>query len=727
MRLLLSTALAFSIVLGCATSPKVVMPPAPKNLPPEFEITERRSPDQMDVLLLDLERQSKDKPTKWWSRYRRAQLWQKDQPQISCGLYSLLSEESEFPLRKMAALRAYQVCEKLSPAVTEVAGLSSSDPEPWMKDLVLDIELDHARLQKNSAREMELLIEKSKLNLPRELKVDYTKEALAIATHLKKSDLVNEYTERLHKLAPRLKPNPDRSDFLEVAYDFRRIRNFPAARKYYFKVITSKRFPAVDKIKALKGVRATYKIERNDKKYLEATKKLAKYTQALFAKKKSQTHTRLYVDAYLLWARTLWTKDQIKGSQQVLKTLAKTVQGRHSLMEAYWIRGRMLEEKQDFANALWWFNKALKEPKTDAELFEKLQWLKAWNLRKIKSFDAAVDQYKELIATTESDFNRYRYMFWLGRTYKDMNQWELSKVVLTQLQSEDPIGYYGIVARRELDQPLSVLSPNAIDGPRTPASLHTLPSPLNEMPDSQFIAWLTAVNEDEVARSYLDEIASGYRKVDPQDAKVWESLFKHYALSGNYLGLFYQLGQMPAAERQQLLVQHPEIVFPTPFDGYVNAAANKYGISAEFIYAIMRQESAFNPRARSPMDAFGLMQLLPEVAAQSAKGTDVEFTQAEDLYIPAVNIPLGSRFLRQLWDKYNGQFIPAVASYNASEDAIAGWLKTRYRGDSLEFIEDIPYEETKSYVKLVMRNMIFYKMQSAQNQSIQFPEWALEL
>jgi soluble lytic murein transglycosylase len=101
--------------------------------------------------------------------------------------------------------------------------------------------------------------------------------------------------------------------------------------------------------------------------------------------------------------------------------------------------------------------------------------------------------------------------------------------------------------------------------------------------------------------------------------------------------------------------------------------------------------------------------------------------QAEDLYTPHINIPIGSAYLRELWDKYNGELIPAVASYNASEKAIMNWLKNRYHGDSLNFIEDIPYEETRLYVKLVLRNLITYQMIISTEDKYYFPDWILRI
>nr|HMN70223.1 lytic transglycosylase domain-containing protein [Bdellovibrionales bacterium] len=159
----------------------------------------------------------------------------------------------------------------------------------------------------------------------------------------------------------------------------------------------------------------------------------------------------------------------------------------------------------------------------------------------------------------------------------------------------------------------------------------------------------------------------------------------------------------------------------------VKLAGLDFNVAEELIYAIMRQESAFDPLARSPADAFGLMQILPEVASDIHKTSKVPYAEMEDLYQPNVNISMGAAHLRDLMKRHKGRFILAVAAYNASENAIRGWMKNRFRGDSLEFIEEIPYEETRTYVRLVMRNMIFYSLLNSKSASIEFPAWVLAL
>jgi soluble lytic murein transglycosylase len=77
--------------------------------------------------------------------------------------------------------------------------------------------------------------------------------------------------------------------------------------------------------------------------------------------------------------------------------------------------------------------------------------------------------------------------------------------------------------------------------------------------------------------------------------------------------------------------------------------------------------------------------------------------------------------------KYNDQYILAVSGYNANDSAIRGWIKTRFREDPLEFIEEVPYEETRAYIKLTMRNYVFYRRLLDHNESLPFPEELLKL
>ena len=103
------------------------------------------------------------------------------------------------------------------------------------------------------------------------------------------------------------------------------------------------------------------------------------------------------------------------------------------------------------------------------------------------------------------------------------------------------------------------------------------------------------------------------------------------------------------------------------------------------------------------------MQITPENASRLSKAVNIVYNSPTDLFSPKVNFLMGSALLKRLQEKFNDKFIFYVAAYNASKKSVERWAEERYNGDSLQFIELIPYNETKNYVKLVLRNYINYK------------------
>ncbi len=135
----------------------------------------------------------------------------------------------------------------------------------------------------------------------------------------------------------------------------------------------------------------------------------------------------------------------------------------------------------------------------------------------------------------------------------------------------------------------------------------------------------------------------------------------------------------------------------------------------------MKQESAFNEKTRSHADAMGLMQVIPRLAKQLSKKFDIAYTQPDDLYNPLINIQLGSYELMEQVKKQSGQLTYVAAAYNAGPNALSGWLKNRKRNDIIEFIEEIPYDETRTYVKVIARNKLFYDRISKKDEEQPFP------
>ena len=149
-----------------------------------------------------------------------------------------------------------------------------------------------------------------------------------------------------------------------------------------------------------------------------------------------------------------------------------------------------------------------------------------------------------------------------------------------------------------------------------------------------------------------------------------------------------------------------EALYPRPYKSVVDLAARQYGTDPNFVWAIMRQESAFKPEARSYVGAAGLMQFMPATAKEEAKRAGLA---AYDLYNPNDSIRLGASHLATLSKSFSRpEYV--MAAYNAGGGNTRKWLKNG--GDKMDlarWIENIPFTETCGYVQRVSANLEIYR------------------
>jgi soluble lytic murein transglycosylase len=152
-----------------------------------------------------------------------------------------------------------------------------------------------------------------------------------------------------------------------------------------------------------------------------------------------------------------------------------------------------------------------------------------------------------------------------------------------------------------------------------------------------------------------------------------------------------------------------EALFPKPYWTDLKRSASANGLDPYLVASLIRQESEFNPNAVSRANAVGLMQLLPKTGKAVAKEVKLKRYNATELYTPAVNLQLGTRYFRGMVDRFGGSFEYALAAYNAGSDRVQEWLgQGKYR-DPQEFVESIPFTETREYVQAIMRNAGVYR------------------
>lgn len=637
-----------------------------------------------------------------------------------CTSLKTLSEENDFPLRSYAQIKFEMLC--LSSSQPSAPTTSIDEPD-WRKSILEDSAAKTPNLEDDiKLEELNLLLAQNHFQKEAALK-----DLIRLNEKLGRSEPVARWQKQLDEVSPRFKTSPEASDFLKIAFDYKESMNYPQALVYFKKSFQSSVFSAEKKWDILKNIKLTYKLMQNTSATLNASEKWLKWTRAQFKKYRQSTFWKdRYFETGLLHARSLWTEEKKNQALGLLKSLIQEAPSPSAHSEILFILGKIHEQDKDNNKAIDLFESAL-VLNPEKNLKEKILSSKAWLHYKMQNWDSATSGFSELAALNRNSstqpWNEFKALFWQARAM-NKKQPGSGNAILEKLAGEDVLGYYGLMASRDLKLALKKITP--------PAEKSVLMS-LTELGMNPDLAlafdWAQGLHEtailDSLLKKFEESIKSELTKTQPAD-NLWLEYLKLQALSGKYLSLFAKINQSTKEQKVNLLSTHPELIFPVYQPEQVKLWAQNYRYSVSLIFSIIRQESAFNPLAKSSADALGLMQLLPSVARKQSAQAGLNFKESSQLYDPEFNIKLGAHELERLLIDWDQQYIPAITSYNASASAVKSWIKNRYRQDPVEFIEDIPYEETKSYVKLVLRNYFFYE-RILSSQDVFFDERMLKL
>lgn len=150
-----------------------------------------------------------------------------------------------------------------------------------------------------------------------------------------------------------------------------------------------------------------------------------------------------------------------------------------------------------------------------------------------------------------------------------------------------------------------------------------------------------------------------------------------------------------------------KIIYKKDYSEYISKYAKVYGVEENLIYAIIRAESNFNANAISHQNAQGLMQLMFSTAKDVASKIEINLTE-ENILDPEININIGTKYISTLIDKYNCIEV-ALAAYNAGSGNVDKWIKNGIIKADGSDIENVPFKETNTYIRKIMRDYEIYK------------------
>jgi soluble lytic murein transglycosylase len=330
----------------------------------------------------------------------------------------------------------------------------------------------------------------------------------------------------------------------------------------------------------------------------------------------------------------------------------------------------------------------------------------------------AFDLLRKHIEQYPSSTDVNNALYFLGRLEERKNQLSVARACYNEVISRFPNTYFAMVARTRLKDPgMKAASPD-------PSILDFLRSvgwqPRPEFPS--FTPGPTA--QKRIDRSNLldlaglDDLAEGELKFGARNDGEQENVYAYYlarlatqrnspdqavrfikAYSPDYL--YMPLDQAPTA--------FWKLAFPMPFRKSIDRYSRNQSLDPFLISALIRQESEFNVHVISPSNAYGLMQVLPANGRQLARHFGVRRLNAQQLLTVDRNLQLGTYYFRNMLNTYGGQVELALASYNAGPSRANLWRTWGPFREQAEFIEAVPFHETRGYIQIVLRNADVYQ------------------
>jgi soluble lytic murein transglycosylase len=302
------------------------------------------------------------------------------------------------------------------------------------------------------------------------------------------------------------------------------------------------------------------------------------------------------------------------------------------------------------------------------------------------SLSKVIDQ---MAAETRAD-GRWRY--WGAHALEQLGQIEPARLIQEGLSGE--ASYYGFLAADQLDKPYSicpiepVVSQQAIDS-------------LRQQPDISRALELRAAGLNDWA---LTEWSLAAARLDTEGLRTAAALAIE---EGWHDRAIFALGN--SGDRQFYRWR-----FPVLWEPLVTSEAGRNGLDAAWVHGVMRSESALIETARSSAGAIGLMQITPATARQLAKQHGMAYKGSSQLKEAELNIRFGTRFMRDLLDKYGQNPVLVSAAYNAGPNAVNRWLDTRPLSHTPVWVETIPYYETRDYIPRVLAFTVIYEWRTGQ-------------
>lgn len=387
------------------------------------------------------------------------------------------------------------------------------------------------------------------------------------------------------------------------------------------------------------------------------------------------------------------------------RALSPEQKGQIQLFAGIW-----LEDQGQFDEAIAKYRLVAKSGEPASQRAEA-QWREGWVWYRTARYREAIDVWQGIVAQRDSDFEP-QALYWMARSYGHLGAAKARELFI-QLCDRFPYTYYCQLAREQLGEagangqgaaPPALLAAPAVSLAMDAEALAPLKrTEVEQQPDYRRAVELKRLGLDQDAARELSALTDRYSR-DP-DALMALSILLNEA------GAYHHALRLARARFRDKLertggsvapglwsVAYPMGLLPTIELQGTN------GVDPFLVAAIIREESQYDGRAVSRVGAIGLMQVMPATANAVAQRHHWPAVGRDDLFDQETNIRIGARYVEQLLTQFSGNVVLTIAAYNAGPPVVASWAAAHQGRPQDEFVELIPFQETRQYVKRVLRS-----------------------
>lgn len=485
-------------------------------------------------------------------------------------------------------------------------------------------------------------------------------------------------------------------NFIKVWRDYPQTQYAEASYKEALKIQSTKGIKfQISKTAHLKRAQILF-ISSRWRSALRAYKKSPKTNTTLINSAICYTHLGLHADALNILkkidsSRSLFWQAKVKSKQNRDQTasmlyikLARSYPKSHLAPESLYNSARLYQINKRKKESIAIYEELIaKYPKSG--FAEEASWNLGWIYYKNGNYERA-DKTFSAFVNAASTFNASRSVYWTARIQENLGQIDKATNIYKKLAGKYFPSYYPFLAQ--------------LKAKYTPEDIlysydYTINKPNNINLEKAELLIELGILED--AKLEIDVIKRNAKEID--DYIMLSFLYSQ-------VNDFYNSINIVQGVKHTLALK---LSYPKGYSEIVEKYTNKYGVDENLIYSIMREESRYQPDVVSPANARGLMQLIPKTGSASAAEIGLKKYNTKKLYDPETNIHIGTYYFKKVLDKFNGNVFHALGSYNAGPHRVTMWMGKYPNLDMDEFVEEIPFRETRNYIRRVLRSYGAYK------------------